>query len=142
MKKLFFGILIFFGLVMAISYGISLFPTFTISGKEFLVYAANKDYGEAYSMLTDEMQNQHSLEAFSLSLKETGLDKYETVDWVKTFVDKNKGTASILGIVTTSDGKKIPVQIRFMRVTGPDWTDQAWRITEVRTHASANEGLY
>lgn len=141
-KKILITIVVLAGISFAISFALASFPTFTFSGKAFLISLSNNDYEGAYDMFTDEFKSQHTLKEFTDSIEQSGLNKYKSVEWVKTISNKNAGFAIILGVVNTYDHKKIPLQLRFIRVPGQNILTSGYRISEIRTHGSANEGLY
>lgn len=142
MKKLVIFILSLMAVGVALSFMFTVYPTFTGSGTSFFLFLDGKQYDQAYEMFDDKFKANTSQEQFIDMLKQVGLDKYKSVEWVKTVADEKAGYAVILGVVTTYDDKKIPVQFRFVQWKNQNGEPQGWQITSIRTHESANEGLY
>jgi hypothetical protein len=142
MKKFLTVIVVLLGIGTVLSLVLGNLPTFAFTGKGFLTTLANHQYDDAYALFSDEFKEQHPLEAFTEQINQTGLQKYESVEWTKTIVDKKAGVAAIVGIVTTKDGQHIPLQLRYIRITGNSWYDASWRIDNLRTGESASEGMY
>lgn len=134
-------IVAFMAIGVAISLIFAAFPTFTVSGTGFFLAIEADQYEEAYGMFDSPFQAKVNINQFKEMIQQTGLDKYKSVEWVKTLEDKNAGYAAILGVVTTYDNKKIPIQIRFVKITDSTGQD-AWRISSLRTNEAANEGIY
>ena len=142
MKTFFMTILVLLGIGTILSFVLGGYPIFTTTGKAFLVQLSEAKYYEAYDQFTDEFKAQHSPEQFTQMIIQSGLTEYKSVDWVKTVGDKQSGYATIVGIVTTKDGKKIPLLMRFIKLKSKDWYEQKWRISELKTEIPPGEGLH
>lgn len=115
-----------------VSFIFGVLPVFSFVSKGFLVTVENGKFNEAYSLLSSNYQNRYKIQDFIKDMHESGLDQYQDVQWLKTVTDKDHARGYVMGVVTTKQKRKIPLEIEFVQVQGSDWLDKGWRIDNIR----------
>lgn len=131
MKKIlyFFVGCILFGFL--VSFIFSLVPVFTTSATGFFLTIKQDRYEDAYSIMSDQFRNQYDLETFKSMIKQAELDKFQSVKWTKTYTNDKNTEGYVLGTITTTTGKTIPVKVYFVSSGGNTWIDRGWSIQTI-----------
>lgn len=136
MKKLFYFLTTCIVIGLLLSIAIGSFPVFPAAGRAFLVSVQQEVYPQAYSMLSEGFQQRMDLRTFMTSVKASGLDQYESVEWIDQSGDPKQGTYTMVGVVTTKDKRKIPIKVDFAKGQPNDSLQKGWYIDALQVGAS------
>lgn len=143
MKKFFIGILVLIAIGVGIAALTSTIQVYSWMGKTVLMAVSHGQYAQAYDFFSDDFKKQHPLPQFEAMINQDGLNKFKSVEWVKTLEYKDQGVAAILGVVVTTDHQHIPLQIRFKHIReNDDMFSNRWVITGYLVRDAAREGMY
>lgn len=144
MKKFIKGFLIFVVICGIIGYFIGYFlssmPILTYASKAFLVTLSQKQYDQAYSLLSPSFQQRADLATFKATVESTGLDQYKDVVWIKNETYPQDNTGLVVGVVTTYQDKQFVVEFQYA-VIGTTASDKRWLINNIRFPQEYNDKL-
>lgn len=115
-------------------------PILTYASKAFLVSLSQKQYDQAYTLLSPAFQQRVDLETFKATVKSTGLDMYKDVVWIRNETYPQDNTGLVVGVVTTYENKQFVVEFQYA-VIGTQPTDKRWLINNIRFPQEYNDKL-
>lgn len=109
---------------------ISFLPAFEMLGTGFLMNIKERNFQQAYISLSPECKQRLPFQNFQNMFTENHFVNYKDLKWIKTVVSPDKNSGTLLGEVTIADGRKIPIELIFLKLKTQTFSGDSWFIDD------------